>query len=331
MIMSGSTLNIERKQPLHVAVGVLRNTKQEVLIAQRHKQLHQGGLWEFPGGKIELGESVQEALYRELFEELGVKVIEASPLITVLHSCDDIQVYLDVWMVESFSGFPYGKEGQPVCWVAPDNLIDYEFPEANRAIRLAVELPELLAILDVQVGEHQEEVMRRLTDIFDRGCQLIQLRGKSLTDDSFCSIAQLVAAACSKQKVKLLLNNAVPALVQACGAKGMHLSSSHLLSLKSRPLGDDFLVSASCHNYKELEKAADLGLDFVLLSPVMETASHPEAKPLGWSMFKSLISSSRLPVYGLGGLRFDDLEQAKCSGAQGVAGISMFHEEQILW
>ncbi len=328
MTMSGSTPNIELEQPLHVAVGVIRNPEREVLIAQRHKQLHQGGLWEFPGGKLEQGESVQEALARELFEELGIRVNEASPLITIHHSYADIKVFLDVWVVESFSGIPYGKENQSICWVSPENLKRYEFPVANRAIRLAIELPETLAILNVQEDEKRSEVMKRLTSILERGCKLVQLRGKALAENSYCSLAQTVAEMCKKQSAKLLLN-AGPGLVQACGAEGVHLSSSRLLALRSRPLSENFLVSASCHNREELEHAADLGLDFVVVSPVMKTVSHPGAEPLGWQAFERLVSYARLPVYGLGGLGFEELGRAKCLGAQGIAGISLLYGKQV--
>ncbi|PCJ40675.1 MAG: 8-oxo-dGTP diphosphatase MutT [SAR86 cluster bacterium] len=119
---------------LHVAVGIIRNELEEVLIALRDKRQHQGGLWEFPGGKVEAGESVSMALSRELQEELGLQVLSSSPLLKVEHDYGDKQVLLDVWQVDSFQGKATGKEGQPICWVGLKELKNYQFPQANHEI-----------------------------------------------------------------------------------------------------------------------------------------------------------------------------------------------------
>ena len=91
---------------VHVAVGVLFNACGEVLITRRPDHLHQGGLWEFPGGKVEPGEQVRTALERELKEELGVEVLDARPLIRIHHVYDDRQVLLDVWRIKDYAGQP---------------------------------------------------------------------------------------------------------------------------------------------------------------------------------------------------------------------------------
>ncbi len=116
---------------IHVAVGILRNQEQQVLIALRHPQQHQGGLWEFPGGKVEQGESVADALARELHEELNIEVLRASPALQVSHVYPDKAVLLDVWQVDSFRGEPRGREGQPTAWVAVGQLDACSFPAAN--------------------------------------------------------------------------------------------------------------------------------------------------------------------------------------------------------
>ncbi len=123
---------------VHVAVGVVRNEDGEVLISLRHPDSHQGGLWEFPGGKVEAGESLQVALARELREELGIEAGALAPLLEVRHDYGDKQVLLDVWLVESFSGEARGLEGQAVRWVKPGKLHDYDFPAANYPILQAV-------------------------------------------------------------------------------------------------------------------------------------------------------------------------------------------------
>lgn len=123
---------------VHVAVGVVLDSERRVLIAKRSAQSHQGGLWEFPGGKVEAGESVQNALARELLEELGIDIGRATPLTTVSHDYADKSVCLDVWVVDKFAGEATGREGQPLLWVAVDELRKYDFPEANAPIVDAV-------------------------------------------------------------------------------------------------------------------------------------------------------------------------------------------------
>lgn len=119
---------------LHVAVGVLFNNSGELLIAKRLPHAHQGGRWEFPGGKVEAGESVFEALRRELCEELGLEISAAEPLLQIAHDYDDKSVLLDVWRVLSFSGEAAGVEGQALRWVSIESLAAFRFPAANLEI-----------------------------------------------------------------------------------------------------------------------------------------------------------------------------------------------------
>ncbi len=125
---------------VHVAVGVVCNDGGEILIARRPQHLHQGGFWEFPGGKVEAGESVVDALGRELLEELGITIEPKAcqPLIEISHDYPDKQVFLDVWWVNGFAGEPEGREGQPLQWVARQQLSEYEFPAANVDIVTAI-------------------------------------------------------------------------------------------------------------------------------------------------------------------------------------------------
>ena len=123
---------------IHVAVGVIVNAAQEVLIAHRAQHLHQGGLWEFPGGKVETNEGVEQALKRELLEELNITVQNCAPLLEIAHDYGDKSVLLDVWLVREFSGKPQGLQGQPLQWVKPSELFGLEFPAANAPIVEAV-------------------------------------------------------------------------------------------------------------------------------------------------------------------------------------------------
>lgn len=125
-------------KPVHVAVGVILDDQGRILLSKRAVDAHQGGLWEFPGGKVEVGETIQSALARELAEELGIVVQRSSPLVEIRHQYADKSVLLDVYTVWQFSGEAAGLEGQPVAWVEPANLEKYEFPDANEAIVTAV-------------------------------------------------------------------------------------------------------------------------------------------------------------------------------------------------
>lgn len=121
-----------------MAVAVISNSEGDILISKRPDHVHQGGLWEFPGGKLESGESLESALKRELLEELGIELNACQPLVEIQHDYPDKSVLLDVWSVSDFSGVPYGREQQPIRWVAPEALVEYEFPEANQPIIRAI-------------------------------------------------------------------------------------------------------------------------------------------------------------------------------------------------
>jgi len=128
---------MSNKQVL-VAAGVIFNPKGELLIAKRSNHQHQGGLWEFPGGKIETGETAQHALARELFEEVGISVSASEPLIRIAHDYADKSVVLDVWVITAFEGTAQGKEGQEVRWIDPQEMDQFDFPAANASIVSAI-------------------------------------------------------------------------------------------------------------------------------------------------------------------------------------------------
>lgn len=322
--MSGLTPNTEPEIFLHVAVGVVRNRDGEVLIARRKEASHQGGLWEFPGGKVELGETVSQALARELLEELGIEIKSFRPLIQIPHHYPDRSVLLDVWEVDSFDGDAHGKENQPVRWVHCSGLPDFTFPEANRPICTAVALPSVYGIVDVKSRMGNKEVLTQLASVIASGCRLIQLRMKgSKKSEEVLEIAQRAVYFAHAQDTKILINSDQELDVNE--ADGLHLSSNKLMSLQNRCVDKTKLLGASCHSFAELRQAARIGVDFAVISPVQKTASHPEAEPLGWERFRLLASESPLPVYALGGLALDDFELARENGAQGVAGISMFN------
>jgi 8-oxo-dGTP diphosphatase len=127
------------RKRVHVAVGVISDGGTAILVARRAQHAHQGGLWEFPGGKVEHGEAVQDALLRELLEELAIEVRHCEPLLAIEHDYVDKSVLLDVWWIDRFTGTPHGREGQPLRWADVRELRELEFPAANAAIVTAVE------------------------------------------------------------------------------------------------------------------------------------------------------------------------------------------------
>lgn len=306
------------KRYIHVMAGVIENAAGEILIARRADKAHQGGLWEFPGGKREPGETPVAALRRELEEELGIAVQVCRPQIQIHHDYGDKQILLDVWRVTGFAGEAHGREGQPVRWVKPEDLPSFEFPAANRPIVSAARLPERYWITPEPVNT--SAWLEQLTRVLDSGVRLVQLRAKTLNEAALCALAEPFAALCRAYGARWLLNGE-PKLAQALGADGVQLSAARLMDLTSRPAGLMWLA-ASCHNAAQLAQAEAIGCDFACLSPVLATTSHPEAEPLGWANFAELIQPVALPVYALGGLSAVELEQAWSSGAQGIAGIT---------
>jgi len=283
---------------LHVAVAAIVNSGGQVLVSQRPEHVHQGGLWEFPGGKIESGESVQEALQREIHEELGISIVHQRPLIRVPFRYPDRSVLLDVWAVDEYQGEPHGKEGQPVKWVAVDSLRREQFPAANEPIISALQLPSKYLITP-EPDPAAEGFVEHLQACLDKGVRLVQLRAKNLDEDAYRTLAREVIGLCHEYGAKILLNTEAD-LVQALGADGLHLTSQRLQQTRERPLPLTYLVAASCHTPDELCAAQSAGADFAMLSPVLPTASHPDANPLGWPAFAHCIDRVAMPVYALG-------------------------------
>ena len=305
--------------PIHVAVAVIEDDQGRVLLSRRPEGVHQGGLWEFPGGKIEEGEDLALGLVREIGEELGLQVLSHRPLITVTHHYSDKSALLDVHRVTAFSGSPHGREGQPLAWVTPETLTDYPMPAADRPIINAIKLPCTYLITGPDPAD-SVSFLRRLEPALQGGERLVQLRAPELDRNAFIGLAHQALARCRAQGAVLLLNGD-PDWVKLTGADGVHLNSRRLMALETRPLDSAKWVGASCHDALELRHAQRLGLDFAVLSPVMRTASHPGARTLGWPGFQQLVSQVSLPVFALGGMERQLLPEAWSRGAQGIAGI----------
>lgn len=304
---------------VHVAVAVIQDQQGRVLLSRRHDRAHQGGLWEFPGGKLEPGETLSQALRREIWEELGLRIAAHRPLIAITHHYGDRSVLLDVHQVTGYAGVAAGLEGQPLAWVAPDALADYRMPAADRPICAAIRLPASYLITGGPEAD-TDRFLQRLRRALADGQRLVQLRAPGLAADDYLQLADKALAVCRRHRARLLLN-ADPRLLDRVPADGIHLNSRRLMGLHSRPVADDKWLAASCHDTAQLRQAERIGADFAVVSPVLPTASHAEAEPIGWQRFASLADSACLPVYALGGMRPEMLSTARAAGAQGIAAI----------
>lgn len=309
----------EARSIVHVVAGLLTQDGR-LCITRRHRNSHQGGKWEFPGGKLESGEDRLTGLKRELHEELFIEVQAAEPFMQVRHAYPEFEVLLDVWRVTHYTGTPHGREGQDMRWAEIAQLNSSEFPEADRPILRRLQLPPLYVISDVhRFGE--DEFARRLERALKAGVRLFQLREPQMGRDAYCSYARKLAALCRAAGARFIVN-ADPSWVDDCEADGVHLTSARLMSAADRPLPMRYWTGASCHNAEELARAVRLNLDFAVLGPVQPTASHPGAAVLGWARFAELAQAHDIPAYAIGGMAANNLPQAIAHGATGVAMIS---------
>ncbi len=311
--------------PIEVAVAVIQDKTGRILLTKRPEHVHQGGLWEFPGGKLETGESVALALRREIAEELGIEVRAHQPLIRLTHHYSDKSVTLDVHRVLDYRGSPFGMEGQPLKWVSLEALQQCAMPRADAPIVKALRLPEQYLITGPD--PHQNAVFLKKFDVvLSNGFPLIQLRAPTLDEVAFRLLAEEVLSRRKGSGSQVLLNCA-PELALNLNADGVHLNSERLHSFSSRPVPKDKWLAASCHSLAQLQQAAKIEVDFVVLSPVCATTSHPSAVPLGWHNFINLVSDAPFPVFALGGLSPADIEQSRRSGGQGIAAIGSLWPE----
>ena len=300
---------------VEVAAAVLQRPDGSFLLAQRPADKIWAGYWEFPGGKLEAGETPEHALKRELHEELGITVQQAYPWITRTFTYPHATVRLNFFRVTAWSGELHPHEGQQFAWQQfPDISVAPLLP-ANAPVLRALSLPPLYAISNVaELGE--ETFLARLQQQLQVGLRLVQLREKQLSREQLRVLAQRMQPLLQAAGAKLLLNADI-ALAQDIGADGVQLNAAQLANLTRRP--ELPWCGASCHSREELLRTEALGCDFALLSPVLPTPSHPGAPHLGWEKFQSMAAGLSLPVYALGGLTTADMETAWRHGAHGIA------------
>ena len=308
----------DSRAPIPVAAAVIERSDGRVLLAERPAGKPWAGYWEFPGGKFEPDESPAQALVRELHEELGIDVEAITPWITRDYAYPEKTVRLHFFRVPVWHGEAHGREGQRVSWELPAAPQVAPLLPANGPILKALVLPPFYAISNAaKLGVSLFRV--RLKAALAHGVRLIQLRECELPQTELAALAAEVVALAHANGARVLVNSD-EALACQVGADGVHLAAAQLRCATARPAST--LCAASCHDAEELARAAALGVDFVVLSPVLPTPSHPGEPGIGWRRFSELVHDYPLPVHALGGMRPDMLVTAKAHGAHGMALLS---------
>lgn len=298
-----------------VAAAVVTRTDGKVLLAQRPHGKAFAGYWEFPGGKLEAGESPHDALVRELVEELGIEVRRAMPWLVQRFVYPHAHVELHFFRVREWAGEPVGRDGQAFAWQVPGAFDVAPLLPANTLVLRALTLPTLCGItMAGEMGE--EDFLARARRALECGLKLIQVREKDWPQTRQRQLTGALIELARPHGALVLLNGSAEN-ARAWGCAGVHWTSAVLADALARPT--DLMCSASCHTREEIAKASALTLDFALLGPVAPTPTHPDAKTLGWGGFAALAAGASLPVFALGGLTRSDLDTAMTHGAHGVA------------
>jgi len=298
---------------VEVAAAVIERADGSFLLAQRPAGKVYAGWWEFPGGKVEAGEPAAAALARELHEEIGIEVVKAYPWVSRVHVYEHAVVMLHFYRVAEWRGEPHAREGQALAWQRLGEPVPEPMLPANGPVIASLALPLEYAITDAEsLGL---EGMLAYADLrLEQGLRMIQVRDKDYPERDL--LIRELSERAARHRAKVLVNGGP---VGGNTADGIHYTAAQLMKLKARPL--PVLSGASCHTVQELGHAMAIGLDFAVLGPVLPTATHPRAKTLGWDGFTRIAQNASIPVYAIGGLRRDDMDEAREAGAHGLAMI----------
>jgi 8-oxo-dGTP diphosphatase len=296
-----------------VAAAVIERPDGTFLLAKRPQGKPYPGYWEFPGGKIEAGEDARAALARELREELGIEVRESTPWITRVYAYTHATVRLHFFKVSAWEGEPRPLEDQDIRWQrvqAPD--VAPMLP-ANAPVLAALALPSIMVLSNcAELGV--DAWIRRLADLAMAEKVLVQVREKAANFQQVQHILSRALARVASIGSRVVVNSDCGSYPQS---SGVHLTAKALMAAAARPGGE--LVGASCHDERELDHAEKIGVDYAVVGPVKETASHPGGVPIGWERFAQLARERPMPIFAIGGLTRADLPEARRQGAHGVA------------
>ena len=289
----------------------------EFLFGQRAPGTFYPGYWEFPGGKVEPGETPHAALVRELGEELGIGVTRADPWLRREHVYEHAHVRLNFFRVRDWCGELHDHVHSALAWQRADGLTVSPMLPANAPVLAALALPDFYALTHAgEIGIDAQ--LLALAHALEGGLKLVQLREPQLDAARRSAFVHAAVDLCHQYGARVLVNGDL-GLAAAAGADGVHLPAVQLAAQTARP---DFpLVAASCHSSAELESAARLGCDFAVFGPVRATVSHPGVAGIGWDNFAAALGVSPLPTFALGGMSRTDLDAAQRAGAHGIAAI----------
>lgn len=322
-----------------VAAAVIADRTGRILLTRRREDKDFAGMWEFPGGKVELAETPKEALVRELQEELGLAVSNVEPLITVPHHYGQKSIRLIMFRCDT-SEQPQAREGQAMTWVPPERLDRYRMPAADRPVCAAVQSSPWYWVSPQH--DAPEMLPIRVTQALDQGFERFWLRPPFATpeevriqDDWQAAIIQAVTLIHEQGGTAMVARDIALATQMK---SGLHLSSDQLQRFAQGFWQSDFLtewksfeqpLAASCHSSAALQQASKVGCDFATISPIKSTPKYGDQATLGWAGFERLRATSDLPLYALGGLTKNDLSDARAVGAQGIAAIRGFRTEEF--
>jgi 8-oxo-dGTP diphosphatase len=296
---------------IDVAVNVVRDPDGKVLLAERTARQMGAGFWELPGGKIDPGETPQQAAARELVEEIGITAESLTPLMTYEHAFPTKRVRLHIFRVGRWSGAPRGREGQRLAWIDPLSPHISPLLPSNLRVLTALGLPPLMEVLEL--AGPAPALLAHVHEAFSAGVRLIQVCGPNLAPDQRVNIARRISEIAHRFGARVLLAGSALEVGRA-GATGMHSTAEAFARMTSRPPVS--LWSVSCTGANDLARAQALGADLAVVSPVLACATRPL---LGWEGLRRLVAESGLPIYARGGLEIGHLAEALRVGAAGIA------------
>ena len=294
------------KPTIHVAIAILLH-QDKVLVGWREAKQHQGNKHEFPGGKVEEGESPLAACRREIYEEVGIGLQDWHAFDVIRHEYDDVIVNLHLFHAIVPSAL-LNEIQQPWRWYSRDELLSLNFPKANQAMIKRLH------------WAHQIKISDRLNALDALKLDQLMYWRVEGTQAQIIEISGLSVEKLSKLIVNIELYQQLNSIQQQA-ISAIHLKQSQVMALMQGDLITGKRYIAACHDLVSMKQAEKMGCDAILLSPVLATETHPEARALGWEQFKNLAVQVEIPVFFFFFLQAGDLLTAQQQGAYGIAGI----------